>query len=127
MGALIGSTPGDGFTSSKTTIGELYLFAMLHQLVLVSKDFLDATPALHKFYSETSALPGVAKVLAGQSAMGGMEQYFIPSAPGSATPSTLTALEHRAHAELFFLGLLTCALLMLALLAALKKLRVLRR
>merc|ERR1712113_824255 len=75
---LLSKTPGGGFTSSKSTTGELYLFAMLHQMALISEDFLKDTPALQKFYSDTMALPGVAKVLAGGSAMGEMAKYFVP-------------------------------------------------
>jgi len=70
---------GDGFTSSKTTVGELYLFAFLHQMSLIKEDFLKDTPALHKFYTDTKALPGVPKVLGGNSAMGELKAYFIPA------------------------------------------------
>lgn len=76
--ALLSSTPGDGFTVSETTTGELYLFAMLHQMKLISGDFLKDTPGLQKFYESTNGLAGVQKVLRGESAMGQLNQYFIP-------------------------------------------------
>merc|ERR1712039_1038709 len=63
---LITKGPGDAFTSSGTTVGELYLFAMLHQMKLCSADFLKGTPALLKFYEATLALPAVKKVLDGE-------------------------------------------------------------
>jgi len=74
---LLKSTSGDNFTSSGTSVGELYLFAMLYQCKLLKSGFLDATPALLKFYNTVSALPGVAKVLAGKSSIGELKQYFV--------------------------------------------------
>lgn len=76
---LLKSTPGDKFTSSSSPItpGELYLFALLHQLSLIDGAFLAATPAMQKFYDTTKALPGVTKVLAGKSSMGKLEQFYI--------------------------------------------------
>lgn len=74
---LIKSTSGDGFTSSGTTTGEIYLFAVLHQMVLVSHDVLNDSPALNKWYDNTKALSGVQKVLKGNSNFGEMKQYFI--------------------------------------------------
>merc|ERR1711879_942826 len=74
---LLSSTAGDGFTSSKVTIGELYVFAMMHQMVLVSEDFLKDTPKLQKFYEDTKAHSGVQKVLKGESAFGEFQQYFV--------------------------------------------------
>merc|ERR1712151_705246 len=73
---ILAKAPGDAFTTSKTTVGELYLFAMLHQMVLVAPECLAATPGMQKFYDTTKALPGVVKVLKGDSAFGAMEQYF---------------------------------------------------
>ena len=49
------------FTSSGTTVGEVYLYSMLHQMVLVKADVLGATPSLSKFYTDMTALPGVKK------------------------------------------------------------------
>jgi len=74
---LLAKGPGDAFTSSGTTVGELYLFAMLHQMKLVEPDFLKGTPALLKFYEQTKAHAGVAKVLEGKSSMGELNPYFI--------------------------------------------------
>merc|ERR1712070_1247571 len=68
---------GDAFTAEKTTVGELYLFAVLHQMACVEPSFLDGTPGLKKFYENTKALPGVKKVLDGESAMGALGPYFI--------------------------------------------------
>ena len=42
-------------------MGEVYLFSMLHQMVLVKADVLGATPLLSKFYTDMAALPGVKK------------------------------------------------------------------
>lgn len=76
---ILKSTDGDRFTSSSNPItpGELYLFALLYQLALIDGTFLNATPAMQKFYETTKALPGVTKVLAGESAMGKLEQFYI--------------------------------------------------
>merc|ERR1711972_548562 len=74
---ILSKTEGEGFSSSKVTVGELYLFAMMHQMMHVSPDFLKDTPGLAKFYETTKALPGVAKVLGGESAIGELGQYFI--------------------------------------------------
>jgi glutathione S-transferase len=75
---LLGSKTA--FTKSGTTVGELYVFAMIHQMVVVSSDCLDETPSLKKFYDSTKALPGVKKVLDGGSSMGSLDQYFIQKA-----------------------------------------------
>merc|ERR1712146_518083 len=75
--ALLGKTEGPSFTS-KTTVGELYLFAMLHQMVLVAPKCLNDTPGVAKFYESTKALPGVQKVLEGASPFGELAQYFTP-------------------------------------------------
>merc|ERR1711972_295564 len=74
---LLSKTEGEGFTSSKATVGELYMFAMMHQMMLVSPEFLKDFPGLAKFYEATKALPAVAKVLGGGSAIGELGQYFI--------------------------------------------------
>merc|ERR1712066_366069 len=74
---ILSKTEGEGFSSSKVTVGELYLFAMMHQMMHVSPDFLKDTPGLAKFYESTKALPGVAKVLGGGSAIGELGQYFV--------------------------------------------------
>merc|ERR1712087_935323 len=47
---------GDFFTSSGQTTGELYLFAMMHQAVLVSSDCLKSTPGVQKWYDATKAM-----------------------------------------------------------------------
>jgi len=65
-----------GFTESGKTVGELYLFAMLHQLVLVLPKVLDARNHLKAFYEATFARPAVKKVLDGESAFA-MKQYFV--------------------------------------------------
>merc|ERR1712187_859615 len=46
---LFGKAPGDGSTSSKKTVGELYVFAMLYQMVLVSPECLADSPGIRKF------------------------------------------------------------------------------
>merc|ERR1711972_1081550 len=65
---LHAKSSGDAFTSSGQTTGELYLFAMLFQMVKVKKDCFVNTPGLQKFYDSTLALPGVKKVVEGESA-----------------------------------------------------------
>ena len=76
--ALLGQYMGR-FTSSGTTVGELYLFSILHQIVLVAPQCIEkaGTTQLLGFYSGTKALPGVAKVLSGASPYGELAQYFI--------------------------------------------------
>ena len=65
-----------GFTESGKTVGELYFFAMLHQLVLVLPDVLATRPSLNTFYRATLARPRVKKVLDGEGAFP-MRQYFV--------------------------------------------------
>ena len=72
--ALLGDS--GAFTSTGTTVGEAYLFSMLHQMVLVKEDVLDATAGLKKFHTDMAARPEVAKVLSGESAFGPWQQYF---------------------------------------------------
>lgn len=84
----------DRFTSSGQTAGELYFFAMLHQLVLCRAAALAGTPGVAAFYARVAALPAVARVLRGQSPFGTFFQYFISeeSDPGHASlPGPATA------------------------------------
>lgn len=70
-----------GFTSTGQTAGELYLFGMLYQTAAVAgAASLDATPRLKAWFDRTKALPAVAKVLEGRSAIGSLGQYFMNDA-----------------------------------------------
>jgi len=123
---LLTSTPGDWFTSSGTSTGELYLFAMLHQIVMCSKGVLDATPALLKFYDRTLMLPGVAKVMTGKSPMGFMAQYFIPANSEAAGTAMASIGPRGIHAELLIASFFACACVVLALLG-LKRFRIISK
>merc|ERR1711920_629985 len=70
---IITSTEGPGFTKSGTTVGEVYLFAMLHQMKLVKGGVLDGTKGLLAWYDATKAHPSVAKVLDADE----YKQYFM--------------------------------------------------
>jgi len=74
---LVSSTEGSAFTKGGTSTGELYLFAMLHQMKLVKGDILDDAKALLAWYDATKANASVAKVLSGESAIGELKQYFM--------------------------------------------------
>jgi hypothetical protein len=58
------------------SVGELYLWSMLHQMVLVRSGALlfKSTPNLRAFYENTAALPGVANVVDGSSSFGPLKQ-----------------------------------------------------
>lgn len=64
------------FTETGKTVGELYFFAMMHQILLVLPTILDTRPSLKAFYEATLARPAVKKVLDGESAFA-MKQYFV--------------------------------------------------
>lgn len=74
---LIASTEGPAFTKSGTTVGEVYLFAMLHQMKLVKGDIMDDAKALLAWYDATKANASIAKVLNKESAVGDQAQYFM--------------------------------------------------
>eukprot|EP00038_Savillea_parva_P000313 m.95485 g.95485 ORF g.95485 m.95485 type:complete len:284 (-) comp10109_c0_seq1:111-962(-) len=59
------------------TAGELMLFAMLHQMVLVKSGCLDDTLRLRAFYSGLMGDERVKRVLSGESEFGELNQYFI--------------------------------------------------
>lgn len=65
------------FTESGTTVGEVQIWGLMHQMVLVNPDILAPTPGLAGFYRKLLAHGGVQKVLAGQSHFGPMKQYFV--------------------------------------------------
>jgi len=68
------------------TVGELYLYSMLHQIILVSVGsaaVLAAFPTLLSFYEGVEAHPVTQKVLAGTSNMGVLRQYFQTTDPES--------------------------------------------
>ena len=109
------------FTSSGQTVGEIYLWSMLHQMRLCKPDLLYPFPQLRAFYEQTAALPGVVNVLSGNSPFGPFVQYFVggPQAiqtssgggrqPGPAT-SERAPLSQRLHGPLAALSNLTLAL-----------------
>jgi len=74
---LLGTTEGPAFTKAGTSVGEIYLFSMLHQMKLVHGDILDDAKALLAWYDATKANASVAKVLNGESAAGEYKQYFM--------------------------------------------------
>jgi glutathione S-transferase len=74
---LLGTTEGPAFTKAGTSVGEIYLFAMLHQMKLVHGDILDDAKGLLAWYDATKANESVAKVLKGESAGGEYKQYFM--------------------------------------------------
>mmetsp|Transcript_29806 Transcript_29806/g.48647 ORF Transcript_29806/g.48647 Transcript_29806/m.48647 type:complete len:233 (-) Transcript_29806:65-763(-) len=66
------------FTSTGRTVGEIVLWAILHQMKLCKPEMYDATPDLAKFYTEIEAEPGVQKVVSGKSSFGEWQtQYFV--------------------------------------------------
>lgn len=73
--ALLGGKPS--FTSQGQTVGELYLWAMLHQMRLCNNSLFDSTPGLKAFYAQLEEHPGVRKVLSGESTFGPWTQYFV--------------------------------------------------
>jgi glutathione S-transferase len=70
---LLGSTAGPAFTKGGTTVGEVYLFAMLHQMKLVKSGILDAAPGVLAWYDTLKANPSISKVLDG----GNYAQYCV--------------------------------------------------
>jgi glutathione S-transferase len=74
---LLGTTEGPAFTKAGTSAGEIYLFAMLHQMKLVKGDILNDAKGLLAWYDATKANASVAKVLNGESAGGEYKQYFM--------------------------------------------------
>jgi len=74
---LLASTGGAAFTRVGTSVGEVYLFAMLHQLKLVKGSILDDAKALSAWYDATKANASIAKVLNGEAACGEYVQYFV--------------------------------------------------
>jgi len=68
------------FTSSGTTVGELQLWSVLHQLRLCAPEafFADA-PCLQAFYQGLEKHEGVDRVVSGQSTFGPINQYFVKS------------------------------------------------
>lgn len=76
MEALIDERTGT-FTSSGTSPGELYLFAVLHQMMLMHPTFLDSSPNLKSFYTTLHDHAKVKSVLTGESPMGPLKQYFM--------------------------------------------------
>ena len=65
------------FTSSGKTPGELYVFAVVHQIVLVKPGCLEAFPHFKAFYEGYLADASVQKVLKGESNFGPIEPYFV--------------------------------------------------
>lgn len=70
------------FTATGDSAGELYLFSMLHQLVLVDPKLFVASggkqpSALAAFYARLKADQRTQAVLSGDSTMGPLKQYFV--------------------------------------------------
>lgn len=58
-------------------MGELFLWGMVHQIVLCKSDVFAAAPNLQRWYDRILSHPKTAHVLDGTSPMGVMEQYFV--------------------------------------------------
>eukprot|EP00746_Dinoflagellata_sp_MGD_P013959 gnl/MRDRNA2_/MRDRNA2_130374_c0_seq1.p1 gnl/MRDRNA2_/MRDRNA2_130374_c0~~gnl/MRDRNA2_/MRDRNA2_130374_c0_seq1.p1 ORF type:complete len:248 (-),score=53.35 gnl/MRDRNA2_/MRDRNA2_130374_c0_seq1:58-801(-) len=67
----------DKFTSSGRTVGEIYLWAMLHQMKLCKPELFADVPKLGEFYARLLKDSGVQKVVKGESSMGELKQYFV--------------------------------------------------
>lgn len=66
------------YTSSGKTPGELYIFAVMHQVAAVKEDCMASAPKFKAFYDGVKADASVQKVLGGESAFGALDPYFIP-------------------------------------------------
>jgi glutathione S-transferase len=73
---LIAHGDDDAFTSEKTA-GEMFLWGVMHQVVLLDGDVFAATPKLKAFYERVLKLPETQAMLDGTSPMGTMKQYFV--------------------------------------------------
>ncbi|CAK9031125.1 unnamed protein product [Durusdinium trenchii] len=67
---------GDQFTST-TTVGELYLWSMLHQMKLCQPSLFSGTDQLASFYTRLENDPKVQRVVTGKSSFGELNQYFV--------------------------------------------------
>lgn len=74
---LLATAEGPAFTKGGTSVGEVYLFSMLHQMKLVKGDILDDAKALLAWYDTLKGNANVAKVLNNESAGGEYKQYFM--------------------------------------------------
>jgi glutathione S-transferase len=59
------------------TSGEVFLWGVIHQMVLCSETPLNDAPNLRRWYDRIAAHPKTKEVLEGTSPMGNMGQYFI--------------------------------------------------
>lgn len=85
--SLIGESKA--FTTSNFTCGELYLFGMVHQMVLVQSACLADFPGVSGWYETVLAHPAVQMVLKGESSIGPLAQYFRD--PDNASEKTAAA------------------------------------
>jgi len=69
-------TASAGFTSTGTTVGEIYLFGVLLQIGLMRSECLAPFAALKKWFDTLAADPKTKKVMDGSSAIGTLNQYF---------------------------------------------------
>eukprot|EP00658_Telonema_sp_P-2_P006517 TRINITY_DN12465_c0_g1_i5.p1 TRINITY_DN12465_c0_g1~~TRINITY_DN12465_c0_g1_i5.p1 ORF type:complete len:277 (+),score=78.44 TRINITY_DN12465_c0_g1_i5:108-938(+) len=67
----------DKFSESGTTVGELYLWSMLHQIALVTPSIFENFMQVGRFYQRLLVHEEVSKVVEGKSAFGPWAQYFI--------------------------------------------------
>ena len=72
-------TPWSSLRDTGVTSGELFLFGIIHQIVLCKEDVMRAAGAvnLQRWYDRIAAHPTTREVLDGNSPMGNMAQYFI--------------------------------------------------
>ena len=66
-----------GAGSHRWLVGEVQLFAYLHQNALVKPDVLSSTPKLDRWYKDVLEDPKIQEALAGNSPFGKFKQYFI--------------------------------------------------
>lgn len=66
------------FTSTGVTCGEMFLWGVLHQVVLLAKAFaFEGRPKLAAYYERIAAMERTVEVLEGKSPAGSMAQYFV--------------------------------------------------
>lgn len=71
----------DKFTTGKKfAVGEIHVWAMLHQMKFCNEKLFDGKPALNSFYKKMLNDASVQKVLKGESSFGAWDvPYFIPA------------------------------------------------
>ena len=65
------------FTSSGVTVGELYLWGMLRQALIVRPTVLNGAPCLMQWHSDIEENSITKRVIEGKSKLGAMGQFFV--------------------------------------------------